>query len=163
VAARLAIDPLDAPPDWSMLHLSTVNGRVNNLQTASVASERLANSFTPDRINEITSELRSVYDRIIIDGGSVTSDPLALQLAAAVDGVVVAVRLHRTVGLDDRRAIETLERVQANVIGVVAIESPNNAGGPNAVDTVLQASLPPGTVLRPSLPSGGYTAPVAPS
>lgn len=68
---------------------------------------------------DVIKSLRSSYDFILIDSPPVlaVTDPLAIAVQA--DGVILAIRLSRGVQFSSKRAKESLERVGANILGVV--------------------------------------------
>jgi Mrp family chromosome partitioning ATPase len=68
---------------------------------------------------EAVTGLRSAFDYLILDGGSLDSCPDSLLLASRVDGVVLVVRAERTGTESLREASSQLKRAGANVLGVV--------------------------------------------
>lgn len=68
---------------------------------------------------EVIETLRKSYDFILIDSPPVlaVTDPLAI--AVQTDGVILALRLSRGIQFASKRAKESLDRVGANILGVV--------------------------------------------
>ena len=77
----------------------------------------------------ILQEAASDYDLIFIDAPPLLGFPEPLQMAAAVDGVLIVAQAGQT----DRKAVgsvlNTLKRVHANVIGLVLNEVTQETGG----------------------------------
>lgn len=81
-------------------------------------------SVTADRthaapIVERLAALRQEYDAILIDGGSIDTSPVVLQLASHIDGFVLVVAAGQRGKQDIRRAVEIIEAAQGRVVGVV--------------------------------------------
>lgn len=68
---------------------------------------------------ELVSDLRSVFDYVIVDGGSLDTSPDSLLLARCVEGVVLVVDAQDTPQSKAREATFMLRRAGANVLGVV--------------------------------------------
>ena len=71
------------------------------------------------RLPEILEEAKFVYDLIVVDSPPVLGVPEPLQMAAAVDGVVLIARAGKISFQTVASALDALQRVRANVIGVV--------------------------------------------
>jgi capsular exopolysaccharide synthesis family protein len=71
------------------------------------------------RLPEILEEAASEYDLIVVDSPPVLGFPEPLQMAAAVDGVVMVTKAGETDRKAVGSAITTLQRVRANIVGVV--------------------------------------------
>jgi polysaccharide biosynthesis transport protein len=71
------------------------------------------------RMGEAIEAFRNDYDFVIIDTPPVlaVTDPLAV--AARTDGVIMALRIARGVQFSSKRAKEALDRVGANILGIV--------------------------------------------
>jgi capsular exopolysaccharide synthesis family protein len=82
------------------------------------------------RMTKFLDMLRERYDRIIIDCTPVTAVTDASVLASFVDGVVLILRANESTKEVARSALESLDRVQAKVLGVVL----------NAVDLSKESS-----------------------
>jgi succinoglycan biosynthesis transport protein ExoP len=75
-------------------------------------------SFLPKFLEEAGRE----YDLIIVDSPPILGLPEPLQMAAAVDGVILVVKAGGTDRTAVRSALTTLQRVRANMVGVVLNE-----------------------------------------
>ena len=77
-------------------------------------------------LKQILAQAEAEYDLVIVDAPPILGFPEPLQMAAAVDGVVMAA----VAGETNRKAIEsalaTLRRVRANVLGLVLNEITSN-------------------------------------
>ena len=76
----------------------------------------------------VLKEAEEDYDLVIVDAPPLLGFPEPLQMAAVVDGVVVIALAGRT----DRQALESLlsvlQRIRANVVGLVLNEARHAAG-----------------------------------
>jgi Mrp family chromosome partitioning ATPase len=68
---------------------------------------------------ELLGSLRTVFDAVIIDGGSIEECADSLLLARAAEGVVVVVDSRHTSSTAARRATQSLRVAGANLVGVV--------------------------------------------
>jgi succinoglycan biosynthesis transport protein ExoP len=99
---------------------------VQDLPDLSVLTAGLVNRRSPDllgpSIGRLLDEAAADYDLVILDAPPLLGFPEPLQLAAAVDGVLVVGKS----GSTDRKAMgavfASLQRVRANVIGLVLNE-----------------------------------------
>jgi capsular exopolysaccharide synthesis family protein len=82
-------------------------------------SSRCAANLIGARLPRILEEAAGEYDLIVIDSPPMLGFPEPLQIAAAVDGVVVVARAGRTNRNAVGSALTTLQRVRANVVGLV--------------------------------------------
>ncbi len=91
------------------------------LPAGSLSYRRVADTIGPE-LSQLVDEIAVDYDLVIIDAPPLLGFSEPLQMAAAVDGVVIAVRAGQT----SRRAVgsvlSTLARLRANVVGVVLNE-----------------------------------------
>ncbi|HTQ55059.1 MAG TPA: polysaccharide biosynthesis tyrosine autokinase [Bryobacteraceae bacterium] len=71
------------------------------------------------RLPEILEQAASEYDLIVVDSPPILGFPEPLQMAAAVDGVVMVAKAGETDRKAVGSAITTLQRVRANIVGVV--------------------------------------------
>ena len=71
------------------------------------------------RLPEILEDAANEYDLIIVDSPPILGFPEPLQMAAAVDGVVVVAKAGETSRKAVGSALSTLQRVRANVVGLV--------------------------------------------
>lgn len=78
----------------------------------------LIGRFLPEILEEAAAE----YDLVIIDSPPILGLPEPLQIAAAVDGVIVVVKAGGTTRSAVSSALATLQSVRANVVGLVLNE-----------------------------------------
>jgi capsular exopolysaccharide synthesis family protein len=122
----LALDNQKGLSDYlgggTMLEMVVQRTRLPNLwalpagRVASNAQELLAGK----RMDDLLARLRRDYDTVIFDTPSADSIGDAAVLAARCDGSIVVVRMERTHRDAAKKAVETLKRSQANVLGVLA-------------------------------------------
>jgi Mrp family chromosome partitioning ATPase len=96
----------------------------DRLHATSVGSHRLLDDVTPATIVALLNALRSNYDVTILDTCDLFYDDVAKKLAAASDGVVLAVRYARNPDPEDARVVATLEKLGARIIGSVPTSYP---------------------------------------
>jgi capsular exopolysaccharide synthesis family protein len=82
-------------------------------------SSRRAADLIGRRLPEILEEAANEYDLIVVDSPPILGFPEPLQMAAAVDGVVVVAKAGETSRKTVGSALSTLQRVRANVLGLV--------------------------------------------
>jgi capsular exopolysaccharide synthesis family protein len=82
-------------------------------------SSRRAADLIGRRLPEILEEAAQEYDLIVVDSPPILGFPEPLQMAAAVDGVVMVARAGETSRKTVGSALATLQRVRANVVGLV--------------------------------------------
>ncbi|MGC9950707.1 MAG: polysaccharide biosynthesis tyrosine autokinase [Bryobacteraceae bacterium] len=85
-------------------------------------SSRRAADLIGASLPRILEEAAPDYDLIIVDSPPILGFPEPLQMAAAVDGVVIVARAGETNRSAIGSALNTLQRVRANIIGVVLNE-----------------------------------------
>ncbi|HDN84423.1 MAG TPA: polysaccharide biosynthesis tyrosine autokinase, partial [Candidatus Aerophobetes bacterium] len=81
------------------------------------------------RMEELIQDLSKKYDRIIFDAPPVLAVTDALVLSTKVDGVIIIVRFESTHRKALQRAKETLERVNAKILGAVLNRVTPRGGG----------------------------------
>jgi succinoglycan biosynthesis transport protein ExoP len=86
------------------------------------SSSRRAADLIGARLPRILEEASADFDLIIIDSPPILGFPEPLQMAAAVDGVVVVTKAGETNRNAVSSALNTLQRVRANVVGLVLNE-----------------------------------------
>ena len=74
------------------------------------------------RLPEILEQAARDYDWIVVDAPPVLGLAETLQMAAAVDGVVIVVKAGKTGRRAVAAALQTLRHVQANILGLVLNE-----------------------------------------
>lgn len=123
VAPALGIAELALPVTLDAAKLEPVHVEPN-LEAASVGSHKLVDGIAPAKIQQFVHDVRAAYEVTIFDACDLFYDPLAVQCAAACDGVVLAVRYARNPDEDDARAIGALEKNGARIIGTVTTSYP---------------------------------------
>jgi succinoglycan biosynthesis transport protein ExoP len=93
---------------------------------ASGYSSRRAADLIGGSLSRILEEAASEYDLIVVDSPPILGFPEPLQMAAAVDGVVVVAKAGETNRKAMGAALNTLQRVRANVVGLVLNEVTND-------------------------------------
>jgi len=83
------------------------------------SSSRRAADLIGRRLPEILEEAAHEYDLIVVDSPPILGFPEPLQMAAAVDGVVIIAKAGETNRKAMGSALSTLQRVRANVVGLV--------------------------------------------
>ena len=73
-------------------------------------------------LERILEEASGSYDLIILDAPPLLGFPEPLQMAAAADGVIIVARAGKTSRRGVSGVISTLNRVRANVVGLVLNE-----------------------------------------
>ncbi|MGD0361489.1 MAG: polysaccharide biosynthesis tyrosine autokinase [Bryobacteraceae bacterium] len=82
-------------------------------------STRRAADLIGRRLPEILEDAGTEYDLIVVDSPPILGFPEPLQMAAAVDGVVMVAKAGETNRKTVASALGTLQRVRANVVGLV--------------------------------------------
>jgi capsular exopolysaccharide synthesis family protein len=85
-------------------------------------SSRRAADLIGACLPRILEEASADYDLIVVDSPPILGFPEPLQMAAAVDGIVIVARAGETSRNAVGSALTTLQRVRANVIGLVLNE-----------------------------------------
>lgn len=83
---------------------------------------RRASDLIGRGLSRILEEAAHVYDLIILDAPPLLGFPEPLQMAAAVDGVIIVARAGQTSRNGVSSVISTLKRLRANVVGLVLNE-----------------------------------------
>lgn len=78
-------------------------------------------SRVPKDVSALVEELRSQHDVVVAVAPPIASDAVSLQTCRLAHGVLLAVRLGRKITEDDQRTVAQLQRVAANLLGVVAM------------------------------------------
>jgi polysaccharide biosynthesis transport protein len=71
------------------------------------------------KMAELVTSLREIYDFVLIDTPPILAVTDPLTVAARVDGVILAIRIANGIQFSSKRAKEALDRVGANILGVV--------------------------------------------
>jgi Mrp family chromosome partitioning ATPase len=101
-------------------HLSVLPARAHGDETAQAS---IADLLTDDACEHLISALSESARYVIFHGSMAPVSSQALTAAAHVDAVVLIVRSGTTRRSDAQRAKEALQRVGANLLGVVLTES----------------------------------------
>lgn len=90
-----------------------------------------AELLTAQRFPEILEQLRQQYDLVLVDTPPVLAVSDACAVAPRVDAVLLTIRISRQGRLETQRAMEMLDAVDANILGVVVngVESSGRSGG----------------------------------
>jgi capsular exopolysaccharide synthesis family protein len=83
---------------------------------------RRASDLVGTKLAEILEEACASYDLVVLDSPPLLGFPEPLQMAAAVDGVLIVAVAGRTNRKALRSAINTLNRLRTNIVGVVLNE-----------------------------------------
>ena len=89
---------------------------------AGAASPRRAADLIGKRLEDILEEAAADYDLVIVDAPPLLGFPEPLQMAAAVDGVIIVARAGDTSRKALASVVTILNRLRANVVGVVLNE-----------------------------------------
>jgi Mrp family chromosome partitioning ATPase len=92
------------------------------LSVVSISHERLA-TISRSNVASLIQELRSEHDYVVIDGGGLPNNSFALLLAASVDAVLVTFLAGRQETPQDRIMLDTLERTEAKMLGIVLTDN----------------------------------------
>lgn len=82
-------------------------------------SSNLLSIFNADKLNEFIQTLRDEYDYIIFDTPSLESNADSLIVASQVDATILVAKKGYTNIIDIKKAQEQLNRVSANIIGII--------------------------------------------
>lgn len=94
-------------------------GRPNlSILTSGPGSHRAADLIGP-RLAELLDEFAKVYDLVILDAPPLLGFAECLQMASAADGVVIVSRAGKTKRKAVAMVVSMLQRLRANIIGVV--------------------------------------------
>lgn len=100
---RLASDDVSASPGLSIV---------------SVSPERLA-TISRNSIDDLMKELRCQHDYVVIDAGGLPNNSFGLLLLASADAILIAFLAGRHQTASDRAMLDSIERVESKVLGVV--------------------------------------------
>jgi succinoglycan biosynthesis transport protein ExoP len=107
--------------------------KVEELPTLDVLAAGAASRRSVDLLGaglaQILDEAGSDYDLIVVDAPPLLGFPEPLQLAAAVDGVVVVSLAGKTNRKAVASVVQILQRLKANVVGLVLNEVGKHSGG----------------------------------
>jgi capsular exopolysaccharide synthesis family protein len=83
---------------------------------------RRAADLVGAELSKLLEDATSEYDLVVLDSPPLLGFPEPLQMAAAVDGVIVVAVAGRTNRKALRSAVNTLKRLRANIVGIVLNE-----------------------------------------
>jgi Mrp family chromosome partitioning ATPase len=96
-----------------------IEGRQNlSVLPSGPGSHRAADLIGP-RLSELLNEWAKEYDLVILDSPPLLGFAECLQMATAADGVLIITRAGETRRKSVAAVVSTLQRVRANLIGVV--------------------------------------------
>jgi capsular exopolysaccharide synthesis family protein len=99
--------------------LLSIEGRPNlSVLPAGPGSHRAADLIGP-RLSELLDEFAKDYDLVILDSPPLLGFAECLQMASAADGVLIVSRAGETKRKTVATVVSTLQRIRANIIGVV--------------------------------------------
>jgi len=99
--------------------LLSIDGRPNlSILPAGPGSHRAADLIGP-RLSELLDEYAKEFDLVILDSPPLLGFAECLQMAAAADGVLIVSRAGGTKRKTVATVVSTLQRIRANIIGVV--------------------------------------------
>lgn len=114
---------------WKDAVIRTEHWRELDVIPAGTASRR-ASDLVGSTMTDILEEAGREYDLIFVDSPPLLGFAEAMQVATAVDGVVLLARAGQTSRKAVARALATLNRLRANVVGLVLNEvDKNNTNG----------------------------------
>ncbi len=114
-------DVLSEGKPWQSALMSP-EGIANLAGLPAGAVSRRAADLIGRGLERILEEASRAYDLVILDAPPLLGFPEPLQMAAAVDGVIVVARAGKTSRRGVSGVINTLTRVRANVVGLVLNE-----------------------------------------
>jgi non-specific protein-tyrosine kinase len=124
VATRLDLT-LPAATVLDAAQLTVIATRDKNLAAASIANDALLEAATPATLRAFIAALRARFAVVLVDAPEAFHGATVAPLAAACDGVVLAVRYGRRPGDDDARLVPALESAGGRIIGSVSTCVPN--------------------------------------
>jgi Mrp family chromosome partitioning ATPase len=95
--------------------------KAGGLSVVTISHERIA-TISRSNVASLMQELRTDYDYVVVDGGDLPSSGFALLLVASVDAVLVTFLAGRQQTPQDRIVLDTLERTEAKMLGIVMID-----------------------------------------
>ena len=124
-----------AKPEWTLPDGSSMRRRASDrLETGSVMAgdrfsivsvshERLA-TISRSAIATLVQGLRAEHDYVVIDAGGLPNNSFGLLLLASADAVLLAFLAGRQQLAADRTMLDTLEKSEAKLLGVVMNDQP---------------------------------------
>jgi succinoglycan biosynthesis transport protein ExoP len=104
---------------WQQVVLEVPDHPNLDVLLAGPGSRRAANLTVGNALIQVLEESTRHYDLVIVDGPPVIGFPEPLQIATAVDGVVVMALAGKTEHRIVRSVLITLKRLHSNVLGIV--------------------------------------------
>lgn len=114
--------------------LIKLNGYHDGMQgTADVESNFNGSRFhapaSPNELNSLVTDVRYAHDVVIVASPPLGEQSASLDLCRLANGVLLAVRLGRKVTPRDQEAVEQLKRLDARLLGTVAMRSVASTNG----------------------------------
>jgi Mrp family chromosome partitioning ATPase len=88
------------------------------LSIVAISPERLA-TISRSNVAEMLAELRAEHDYVVIDAGDLPNNSFGLLISTLADAILVAFLIGRPQVPGDRTMLDTLERSEAKILGVV--------------------------------------------
>jgi capsular exopolysaccharide synthesis family protein len=114
----------DASLEEVLQHNDTLNVDVI---TGGTLPANAAELLTSDAMENLLETLSQEYDLVLLDSPALTVVADGTQLATMVDGVIVIARRYRTTRNGLQRALDQLDQVGANLLGVVVNHAQKNS------------------------------------
>lgn len=116
--ARMHQPPTATWPDVSRATLAVAQQRFSGL---SLADERFETGTSIEAIKTAVAGLRTQFDFIIVDTAPLIKSDLAVLFSTVADGTLLTLRLGRLPSPADEQTMSTLNRVGANVAGLLTV------------------------------------------
>jgi Mrp family chromosome partitioning ATPase len=88
------------------------------LSVVSISQERLT-TISRTNVSSLIEGLRAEHDYVVVDGGDLPANSFALLVASSADAVLLTFLAGRQQTPHDRAMLDTLERAESKVLGVV--------------------------------------------
>jgi Mrp family chromosome partitioning ATPase len=110
-----------AHPEFSTISRYATPVAGQRFSGISFADQRLEGGISMEKVKSAALDMRSHFDFVIIDTSSLIRSDLAVLFTAISDAAVLTLRLGRFPSAADELTIKTLNRVGANVLGVITV------------------------------------------
>jgi Mrp family chromosome partitioning ATPase len=138
--------PARAASIEEMLIESATESAIPRLRIVALTNPALARESSLPSVENALAAARGCYDYVVVDAGCALENALASHFVSSADAVLVVVRAGRRRRTDDERLARSLERLDAQFFGVVAI-SPSIVDSASTIVRVRSSetghSLPP--------------------
>jgi Mrp family chromosome partitioning ATPase len=88
------------------------------LSIVAISHERVT-TMSRSNVAEMLAQLREQYDYVVIDGGDLPNNGFGLLFVTSADGVLISFRTGRKQLAGDRVMLDSLERSEAKILGLV--------------------------------------------